>query len=65
MGRRLGVKDLTDAAYQKSFTDDQLFDHLKAGETGPDGKVKMKPYGDKFSDDEIKALVGYVRSLAK
>lgn len=65
MGKKLGVKDLTDSAYQKSFTDAQLFDHLKSGETGTDGKVKMKAFGEKFSDDDIKALVGYVRSLSK
>lgn len=65
MGRRTGAKDLTDADYQKTFTDDQLFKNLKAGETGPDGKVKMKPYGDQLSDGDIRALVGFVRSLAK
>jgi len=65
MGRKLGAKDLRDAAYQKTFNDDQLFGNLKAGETWPDGKVKMKPFADKLSDAEIKALVGYVRSLAK
>ena len=65
IGKRLGVKDLTDAAYQKTFTDDQLFRNLKEGETGSDGKVKMKPFADKLPDDDIKALVGYVRTLAK
>ncbi len=65
MGRRLGVRDLTDADYQKSFTDDQLFKNLKAGENWPDGRVKMKPYGDQLSDPEIKDLVGFVRGLAK
>jgi cytochrome c553 len=65
MGRKLGVKDLTDGAYQKTFTDDQLFRNLKEGETGSDGKVKMKPFADKLPDDDIKALVGYVRTLAK
>ena len=65
IGKRLEVKDLTDAAYQKTFTDDQLFDHLKNGETTADGKVKMKPFGDKLSDDDLKAVVAYVRSLAK
>jgi cytochrome c553 len=64
MAHRLGVKDLTDAAYQKSFTDLQLFSHLKTGETGSDGKVKMNPFGDKLTDDETKALVGFVRALA-
>ncbi len=65
MGRRLGAKDLSDPAYQKSFTDDQLFDHLKSGETGADGKTKMKPFGDSLSDDEIRALVAYVRAIGK
>jgi len=65
IGRKLGVKDLTDAAYQKSFTDDQVFKNLKAGETDADGKVKMKPFGEKLSDDDIKALVAYVRTLSK
>jgi mono/diheme cytochrome c family protein len=65
MGRKLGVKDLTDAAYQKSFTDDQLFKNLKGGENDADGKVRMKPFADKLSDDEIKALVAYVRAMSK
>ena len=65
MGHKLGVKDLTDAANQKGFTDDQLFKSLKAGESDADGKVKMKPFGEKLSDDDIKALVAYVRTLSK
>ena len=65
MGRKLGAKDLTDPAYQKTFTDKQLFKNLKDGETDADGKVKMKPFGEKLKDDEIKDLVGFVRSLAK
>ena len=60
IAKRIGVKDLTDAAYQKSFTDEQAFGNLKNGEKG-----KMSPMGDKFSDDEIKALVAYVRTLQK
>ena len=63
--KRLGVKDLSDAAYQKTFTDDQAFKNLKEGEKDADGKVKMNPMGDKLSDDEIRALVAYVRTLAK
>jgi mono/diheme cytochrome c family protein len=65
MGHKLGVKDLTDAAYQKSFTDDQLFKNLKGGETDADGKVRMKPFADKLPDGDIKALVAYVRTLSK
>jgi mono/diheme cytochrome c family protein len=63
-GKKLGVKDLTDAAYQKTFTDDQMFKDLKEGLT-KDGKTLMKPFADKLSDDQIKALVAYVRTLSK
>jgi mono/diheme cytochrome c family protein len=65
MGKKSGAKDLTSADYQKSFTDDQLFTHLKAGEKDADGNVKMKAYADSMSEDELKGLVGFVRALAK
>ena len=64
-GKMLGAKDLTDAAYQKSFTDDEAFKSVKEGFKDTTGKDKMKPFSDKLSDDEIKALVAYVRTLAK
>jgi cytochrome c6 len=64
-GRLLKVKDLTDAQYQKGFTDEAMFKDLKEGSQDKDGKVLMKPTKDKLSDDEIKALVAYVRTLAK
>jgi cytochrome c553 len=64
-GKKLGVKDLTAADTQKAFTDAEAFAALKNGLTASDGTQKMKPFADKVSDDEIKALVGYVRSLAK
>ena len=64
VGRMVKVTDLTDAATQKSFSDDVAFNDIKGGLT-KDGVVKMKPFGDKLSDAEIKALVAYVRTLAK
>jgi len=64
-GKKLGVKDLTDAQNQKSFTDDQAFKDVKDGSKDKDGRVLMRPFGDKLSDDEIKALIAYVRSLQK
>src|SRR5271165_423036 len=64
-GRLLKVKDLTDAAYQKTFTDETAFKDLKEGSQDKDGNVQMKPVKDKLSDDEIKALVAYVRTLVK
>jgi cytochrome c553 len=61
----VGAKDLTDAQNQKAFNDDEAFTNIKNGMKNNDGKVLMKPVGDKLSDDEIKALVTYVRTLQK
>lgn len=61
-GRMAGVKDQTDAQYQAGLKDDKMFTSLKEGMK--DGaKEKMKPFKEKLSDDEIKALVAHVRSL--
>jgi len=64
-GRLLKVRDLTDAAVQKSFTDAVAIKDLTEGLQDKDGNVQMKPMKDKLSDDEIKAVVAYVRTLAK
>jgi mono/diheme cytochrome c family protein len=62
MGRKLSIKDLTDATVQGSFTDAQATAAIHDGVT-VDGTQKMKAFGDKLSDADIKALVAYVRSL--
>ena len=64
MGKKNGAKDYRDAKVQAEFTDAKAMDIIKNGVTGG-GKSKMKGFKDKLSDDEIKALVGYVRSLKK
>jgi len=62
-GRMAQVKDMTDAKYQATFTDEQAAKQIKEGFKDPTGKEKMKSFADKFSDDEIKDLVQYVRSF--
>jgi mono/diheme cytochrome c family protein len=62
VGRKLQIKDFTDPKAQASFTDDQAAKVIKEGIT-QDGKLKMKAFGDKLSDDEIKALIAHVRSF--
>jgi cytochrome c6 len=62
MGRRLSIKDLTDATVQSSFTDAQATTAIHDGVT-VDGTQKMKAFGGKLSDADIKALVAYIRSL--
>ncbi len=64
-GRMAQVKDMTDAAYQKGFTDDQAAKQIKEGLTDKTGKERMKAFGDKFSDGDIKDLVAFVRTLQK
>jgi len=62
MGARLGVKDFTDAKVQADIKDADAIKAIKEGLTNDDGKTLMKPF-DQLSDDEIKALVAYVRTL--
>jgi|HubBroStandDraft_5_1064220.scaffolds.fasta_scaffold603531_1 mono/diheme cytochrome c family protein len=62
MGRRLQMKDLTDPKVQASFTDAKAMKIIKEGVTD-NGTEKMKAFGDKFSDDQIKALLAQVRSF--
>lgn len=63
-GKMAGVKDQTDSQYQATLNDEKMFTAVKDGLT-EGGKEKMKPFKEKLSDDEIKALVAHVRSLKK
>ena len=64
MGKMLNAADLTDPKKQASFTDAQAATAIKDG-IKQNGKTAMKAFGGKLSDDEIKALVAYVRTLKK
>lgn len=63
MGKKLEVKDYRDAKAQEGFTDDAALKAIKEGAKDKAGKETMKPFAEKLSDDEAKALVAYVRSL--
>lgn len=58
MGKKYNLKDLASADVQGK-SDAQLTEIITKG------KDKMPAYSGKLSDDEIKGLVGYVRSLKK
>ncbi len=64
MGQKLGVKDFTDAKVQADLKDDAMFKAIKEGVKDKEDKTLMKP-AEGVSDDEIKALVQYVRSFKK
>ena len=63
-GKAVNAKDLTKAQIQSSFTDAQATAAIKDGVT-KDGMTKMSAFGGTLSDEEIKALVAYVRTLKK
>jgi cytochrome c553 len=64
MGRQSGAKDYTDAKVQAEFTDEKALKLIREGIVDK-GKKKMDPYGDKLSDDEIKALIAHIRGFKK
>jgi mono/diheme cytochrome c family protein len=56
MGKKLGVKDFHSPEVSK-LSDTELFDITKKG------KDKMPSYDKKLTDDQIKDLVKYIRTL--
>ena len=64
MGKLLSAKNLTDPKVQAAFTDAQATKSIKEG-VKQNGKTTMKAFGGKLTDDEIKALVAYTRTLKK
>jgi mono/diheme cytochrome c family protein len=63
MGKRNGAKDYTDAKVQAALKDDQAIKSIKDGLKQGD-KVLMQPSKD-LSDDDIKAVVAYMRTFKK
>jgi mono/diheme cytochrome c family protein len=63
MGEKVGVKDYTDAKVQADLKDEKMMKAIKEG-IKEDDKTKMKAFTD-LSDDEVKALVAYVRAFKK
>jgi mono/diheme cytochrome c family protein len=55
-GKKLGVKDFQSPEVAK-MSDAELFDITKKG------KGKMPGYDTKLTDDQIKALIKYIRAL--
>jgi mono/diheme cytochrome c family protein len=64
MGQKLGAKDYTDPKVQEAMKDDAACKAIKDGLKDADGKTLMKP-SEGMSDDEIKALVAYMRTFKK
>jgi cytochrome c6 len=64
MGKKIDIKDFTDAKYQDSLKDDAMAKAIKDGVKDGD-KTRMKGFGETLNADDIKALVAYVRKFKK
>jgi len=64
VGKKLKLKDYTDAAVQAAMKDEDMFKAIKEGVTA-DGKERMKAFKDDLSDAEITDLVAYIRKMKK
>jgi mono/diheme cytochrome c family protein len=62
MGHKLHIPDLSNATVQAGFTDEQAVSAVKNGVKDKDGRLRMKAI-DGLSDDDIKAVVQFVRGL--
>ena len=58
-------RDHTDAKAMSGRSDDMLFKAIKEGGASISKSVLMPPWGGTFSDEEIKDLVQYLRTLCK
>lgn len=64
MGQKLKIRDYTDAKVQAELKDDKMTTAIKDG-VKQDGKKTMNGFAEKLSDDEVKALVKFVREFKK
>ena len=64
MGKKLNTKDYRDGRFQAAFTDAELEKAIKQG-VKTNGKETMKPFGDKLSEADVKALVAYIRAFKR
>lgn len=62
IGKKLKLKDYSDAAVQAAMTDEEIIKVTTEG-VFIDGKEKMKGFKDELSADEIKDFVAFIRAF--
>ena len=62
-GRKLNVKDYTNAKVQAEMKDAEMIKATADGVLDKNGKERMKGYKDELSSKEIEELVAYVRKF--
>ncbi len=61
-GRKLRLKDYRKAEVQAEMSDEEIIASIKDG-VQKDGEFIMNAYGEDYTDEQIAALLAYVRSL--
>ncbi|HOW65520.1 MAG TPA: cytochrome c [Candidatus Paceibacterota bacterium] len=64
LGIKMGARDYSDPKVQDSIKDEAIIKALKEG-VKKDGKQIMKAYTDTFTENEIKELAAFMRTLKK
>ena len=62
-GKKLQLKDYTDAKVQSEMKDEEIIKVISDGVTDKAGKEKMKTFKAELSEDEIKDLLTFVRKF--
>ena len=63
-GKKNKVRDYRDPKFHAEFSDAKMADTIKNG-VHVGSKERMEAFGDKFTPEEITALVAYVRKFKK
>lgn len=62
-GRKLKIKDYTDASVQAELKDEDMIKATAEGVRDENGKERMKAYKDELTPEEIQELVAYIRKF--
>lgn len=65
MGKKVEVKDYSDAAVQTAMKEEDMVKAIKEGVKDKEGKDRMKAYGEAYNDAQIKEFIALVRSFKK
>lgn len=62
-GKKLKVKDYTDAKLQTELKDEEMVKAILDGVKGENGKERMKGFKEELSEQDAKDLVAYIRKF--
>lgn len=66
MGKKLKIKDYTEAKFQSAFKDEELLKVILEGAKDKEsGKQVMKGYAETLTADENKAFIPFIRAFGK